>query len=269
MKEALTGLDYNVKRLCILSRSWTAQQRLKEQYPNKDRLRFFIGDVRDKARLDQALKGIDLCIHAAAIKDLSVCEFNPFECLETNVNGTRNVIDACIKNNVRRCIFISTDKAVKPINIYGISKAMAEKLWLHGNIYSAEYGPIFQVCRYGNVILSAGSVIEVWRRAADQGKTIKLRNENMTRFFMTMSEALATIKNAFDNPKQLVTLPRTIRAIRLTDLAEALGLQYEITEALPGEKLHEVLAEDLLSSEFWPKLSVSEIADLIREEGGI
>jgi UDP-N-acetylglucosamine 4,6-dehydratase len=223
--------------------------------------------VRDKARLDQALKGIDLCIHAAAIKDLSVCEFNPFECLETNVNGTRNVIEACIKNNVARCIFISTDKAVKPINIYGISKAMAEKLWVHGNTYSAGKWPIFQVCRYGNVILSAGSVIEVWQRAAAQGKKIELRNENMTRFFMTMSEALATIKDAFDNPSRLLTLPKNIKAVKLTDLAQALGLKYEITEALPGEKLHEVLSEDMLTSEFWPKLAVSKISHMIKEEG--
>jgi UDP-N-acetylglucosamine 4,6-dehydratase/5-epimerase len=218
--------------ITVYSRDWVKQKQLRDELGNPSNIRWVIGDVRDKERLRHAIKVADTVIHAAAIKCIEACEQNPTECLDTNVIGTQNVIDA-IPYNTLKAILISTDKAVMPINTYGASKKMAEKLWLKAG---------YSVCRYGNVIGSAGSVLPLYRKMiADGVKSLPVTDARMTRFWYPMQDAVSLVKSAIDNysPSEMY-IPR-IPSIRIVDLCTALDMPYHEVGIREGEKLHEYM----------------------------
>ena len=179
--------EHNPKTIRIFSRGELKQQKMREQfqrYKNSEKLRFFIGDVRDRDRLHRAMNGVDVVIHAAALKQVPTCEYNPIEAVKTNVDGAANIIDAAIDNNVEKVMALSTDKAVHPVNLYGATKLVAEKLFIQGNSYSGERRTKFSCVRYGNVMASRGSVIPIFQEQKKNG-TITITDKNMTRFWIT------------------------------------------------------------------------------------
>jgi UDP-N-acetylglucosamine 4,6-dehydratase len=220
-------------RIVVYSRDWAKQKQLRDELCNPDNIRWIIGDIRDRDRLEYAMAFTDVVIHAAAIKCIEACEQNPTECLDTNVIGTQNVIDAMNANRVEKGILISTDKAVMPINVYGTSKKMAEKLWLKAG---------YSVCRYGNVIGSAGSVLPLYRRLISEGaKSLPVTDTRMTRFWYPMQDAVGLVKKAieFYDPSE-VYIPR-IPSIRIVDLCTALDMPYHEVGIREGERLHEYM----------------------------
>jgi len=237
--------DRPPKKLIIFSRDWLKQKNLKDELGELPWVRYFIGDVRDKDRLIRALKDVDIVLHCAAIKDLEACNYNPSEAMLTNVIGTQNVIDAAIECKVNKTILISTDKAVNPCNTYGTSKAMAEKLWIHANKYAADDNIRFSVCRYGNVIGSAGSVVPVWKKLIAQGaKELPLTDENMTRYWFKMDDAVNLVADSLDKMQGGEIFTPTMPSIWLKDLAAAFGLPYHVVGIREGEKLHEMIDEN-------------------------
>lgn len=233
-------IDKAPKKLIIFSRDWLKQKNLKSELGELPWVRFFIGDVRDKDRLMRAFKGVDYVIHAAAIKDLGSCEYNPFEAMATNVQGTQNVVDACIDCKVNNAILISTDKAVNPCNTYGTSKAMAEKLWLNANKTAADDNIKFSVCRYGNVCVSAGSVVQIWRKMIDDGATsVPVTDKRCTRFWLPMSQAIRFVEDSLEKMKGNEIFIPKLPSIRITDLAAAFEMPYKIVGIRPGEKISE------------------------------
>ncbi|KYC54025.1 MAG: Polysaccharide biosynthesis protein [Candidatus Methanofastidiosum methylothiophilum] len=207
-----------------------------------DRLRFFIGDVRDKDRLYRAASGADFLIHAAAMKQVPACEYNPIEAVRTNIDGTINVIDAAIDNSVKKVIGISTDKAVHPVNLYGATKMTAEKLLVQGNSYSGDKGTKFSVVRYGNVIGSRGSVIPLFLEQKKNG-LITITDTKMTRFWISLEEGVKLVIECIKKMKGGETFVPKIPSMKLIDLAEAVAPECEkrIIGIRPGEKIHEVL----------------------------
>jgi UDP-N-acetylglucosamine 4,6-dehydratase len=202
-------------------------------------------------------------IHAAAIKDLPASEYNPSEAMLTNVQGTQNVIDACIQCKVKKSILISTDKAVNPINTYGCSKAMAERLWIQANKYAACEEIAFSVCRYGNVIGSAGSIVPVWKKLIEHGaKELPVTHKDMTRFWYPMKDAIQLIIDSLKKMNGGETFIPRIPSIRIVDLAKAFGLPYRVTGIRPGEKLHEELDQGYNSRDN-KYLTVEEIKESI------
>jgi len=203
-------------------------------------VRFFIGDVRDKERLARALDGIDLVVHAAATKIVPTAEYNPFECVKTNVIGAMNLIDACIDCGVKRVVALSTDKASSPANLYGATKLASDKLFVAGNSYSGTNKTRFAVVRYGNVMGSRGSVIPYFLLARDTG-TISITDKRMTRFMITLEEAVETVWHAFEDMVGGEIYVRKIPSVKILDLAKAIaeGASIEFTGIRPGEKLHE------------------------------
>ena len=217
-----------------------------------ERLRFFIGDVRDRERLMRAFEGVDIVIHAAALKQVPACEYNPFEAVKTNILGAENVIDAAIERGVSHVMALSTDKAVNPSNLYGATKQCAEKLFVQGNAYVGGGKTRFACVRYGNVVASRGSIIPLIFRQRGEGR-VTLTDERMTRFWITLGQAIALVRNAIAQMRGGEIFVPRIPSVRTVDLIKAIApdAQHEIIGIRPGEKLHEVLltAEEARHSE--------------------
>lgn len=241
--------NYNIKRIVIFSRDEFKQDLLKKElslmFPDKiHKIRFFIGDVRDKDRLYRAFTGIDYVIHAAAMKQVPACEYNPFEAIKTNIHGAQNIIDAAIDKNVKKVIALSTDKAVNPINLYGGTKLVSDKLFISANAYSGGTGTRFSVVRYGNVAGSRGSVIPFFRSLIEQGYTeLPITDLNMTRFWISLEEGIELVLKALKESKGGETYISKIPSFKITDLAKAMLSTCTLKEVgiREGEKLHEVM----------------------------
>jgi UDP-N-acetylglucosamine 4,6-dehydratase/5-epimerase len=243
----MTLKKYNPKRLVIFSRDEMKQWEMAKIYGDDKRVRFFIGDVRDKERLNQALFGIDYVIHAAATKIVPTAEYNPFECIKTNINGAMNVIDACLKSNVKKVVALSTDKACNPCNLYGATKLASDKLFIASNSYSGENGSKFSVVRYGNVMGSRGSVIPFFM-SIDKNNKIPITDEKMTRFMIKLEDAVEIVWKAFDEMIGGEIYVKKIPSMNILDIAKAASTnkEYKIVGIRPGEKLHEqmIASED-------------------------
>lgn len=229
------------ERICIYSRGEYAQHLMRQKFNDDQRLRFFIGDVRDQQRLELAMRNIDVVIHAAALKRVEVGEMNPTEMIQTNIDGTRNVIQAALNTGEMDVVYLSTDKACAPLNAYGASKLMGEKMMLAANNMAGTDGPRFAVTRYGNVAGSTGSVIPIWRALAKtQSPTIlPITDPNCTRFWMSPKEAVDLVDWTMMNMTGGEIVVPSLPAYNIVDLATAMGAGAEITGMKPGEKLHE------------------------------
>jgi len=226
----------------VYSRDELKQYDMAQAFANDPRLRFFVGDVRDRERLVRAMHGIDLVVHAAALKHVPICEFNPAEAVKTNIQGSQNVIDAAIDAGVRRTIALSTDKAVNPVNLYGATKLCAEKLFVHGNVYAGARDIRFSCVRYGNVMGSRGSVIPLFRKQAEAG-LLTITDRRMTRFWLSLEQAVALVLQVAGEMRGGEIFVPKIPSMRVVDLARAMAPTAQIEEVgrRPGEKLHEVL----------------------------
>ena len=254
---SLTLKKYNPKRLVIFSRDEMKQWEMAKLFNDDPRVRFFIGDVRDKDRLHRALNGVDFVVHAAATKIVPTAEYNPFECIKTNVNGAMNIIDACIDQGVRRVVALSTDKASSPINLYGASKLASDKLFVASNSsYASSHKTSFAVARYGNVIGSRGSVIPFFMSIKDKG-TIPITDERMTRFMITLEQGVELVWRAFDDMIGGEIYVKKIPSMKITDIASAISPEAnrKIIGIRPGEKLHEqmISTEDSYSTYEYPE----------------
>jgi UDP-N-acetylglucosamine 4,6-dehydratase len=235
---------YRPKKIIVFSRDELKQHEMRHQFPDNpgSPVRYFLGDIRDKDRLNRAFRGVDIVVHAAALKQVPACEYNPFEAVLTNVIGAKNVIDAAIDQGVKKVLALSTDKAVNPINLYGATKLCAEKLFISGNAYSSETGPFFSCTRYGNVVGSRGSVIPVFFEQRKQGK-ITITDARMTRFWITLEQGVDfVIKSIEEMHGGEIFIPK-IPSMNILDLAKAIapGCGIEYIGIRPGEKIHEVL----------------------------
>ncbi len=237
---ALTLAKHNPRRLVVYSRDEMKQWEMAKAYRNDDRVRFFIGDVRDKDRLARALTGIDYVIHAAATKIVPTAEYNPFECVKTNVVGAMNLIDAAIDRGVKRVVALSTDKASGPANLYGATKLVSDKLFIAGNSYSGADDTRFGVVRYGNVMGSRGSVLPLFLSLAASG-VLPITDERMTRFMITLEQGVSLVWHALQDMVGGEIYVRKIPSIKVTDIARAVAPEARCTVVgiRPGEKLHE------------------------------
>ena len=237
--------NYSPKKIIIYSRDEFKQFNMQNKYKEyRDVLRFFIGDVRDKERLLRAMKGVDYVIHAAALKQVPACEYNPIEAIKTNVNGACNVIDASLDAGVKKVVALSTDKAVNPINLYGGTKLVSDKLFTAANAYSGENGTVFSVVRYGNVAGSRGSVIPFFQSIIDRGeKTLPITDYRMTRFWISMEQGVELVIKALEESQGGETFISKIPSFKITDLAEAMlpGCDMPEVGIREGEKLHEIM----------------------------
>ena len=233
---------YHPKKLIIFSRDELKQHDMLMSGFNQPSLRYFIGDVRDVDRLRRAMHGVDIVVHAAALKQVPSCEYNPFEAVKTNIFGAQNVIEAAIDQGVKKVMNISTDKAVNPMNLYGATKLCAEKIFIQGNSYSGDVGTRFSCVRYGNVIGSRGSVIPVFLKQQENGK-ITVTDERMTRFWITLEQGVRFVISCIEQMQGGEVFVPKIPSMRIVDLAEAVasGCEIEFVGIRPGEKLHEVL----------------------------
>jgi len=236
----LTLTKYNPRRLVIYSRDEMKQWEMAKIYGNDERVRFFIGDVRDKDRLSRALNGIDYVVHAAATKIVPTAEYNPFECVKTNVLGAMNLIDACIDQKVKRVVALSTDKASSPVNLYGATKLTSDKLFIAGNSYAGSSDTRFAVVRYGNVMGSRGSVIPFFLSLADKD-SLPITDDRMTRFMITLEEGVELVWHAFEDMVGGEIYVKKIPSMKLIDIARAVapGARHNLVGIRPGEKLHE------------------------------
>ena len=236
----MTLEKYNPKRLVVYSRDEMKQWEMAKLFKDDERVRFFIGDVRDKDRLLRALDGIDFVVHAAATKIVPTAEYNPFECIKTNINGAMNLIDACIDRQVKRVIALSTDKASSPTNLYGATKLASDKLFVAGNSYAGSYDTGFGVVRYGNVMGSRGSVIPFFLSILDTG-VLPITDSRMTRFMITLEEGVELVWKAFDDMVGGEIYIKKNPSMKVTDIALAISkdAKQEIIGIRPGEKLHE------------------------------
>ncbi len=246
MTKALLGYG-KTSRLVVFSRDELKQVEMSDEFTPFDRdgvLRFFIGDVRDVRRLAMALRGVDVVIHAAAMKQVPVAEYNPFECIHTNVLGAENVVQASLDAGISRVIALSTDKAVSPVNLYGASKLCAEKIFVAANHLSGAHGARFAVVRYGNVVGSRGSVVPVFKQLLEKGAPyLPITDERMTRFWITIDQGVRFVTFCLASMQGGEIFVPKIPSMRLVDLARALAprLEQRVTGIRPGEKLHEVL----------------------------
>lgn len=236
----ITLAKYNPRRLVIYSRDEMKQWEMAKLYGNDERVRFFIGDVRDKERLARALKNIDYVVHAAATKIVPTAEYNPFECVKTNVIGAMNLIDACIDQGVKRVVALSTDKASSPANLYGATKLTSDKLFIAGNSYSGASDTNFSVVRYGNVMGSRGSVIPFFMSLANGG-ALPVTDYRMTRFMITLEQGVDLVWHAFEDMVGGEIYVKKIPSMKMTDVALAIApdARHDIVGIRPGEKLHE------------------------------
>lgn len=242
--------DYEPKKIIIYSRDEFKQDLMKKNFIAKygeektNKLRFFIGDVRDKERLYRAFKDVDYVIHAAAMKQVPACEYNPFEAIKTNIHGAENIIEAAIDRKVKKVVALSTDKSVNPINLYGGTKLVSDKLFISANAYSGDKGTIFSVVRYGNVAGSRGSVIPFFKQLLAQGKKeLPITDIHMTRFWMILDDAVDLVFKALEEAKGGETFVFKNPSFLITELAEALNPNGSIKEVgvREGEKIHEVM----------------------------
>jgi len=234
---------YDIKKLIILSRDELKQFEMRQDYNGKGKkLRFFLGDVRDPERLNEAFSGVDYIIHSAALKQVPAIEYNPFEAIQTNVIGAQNIIRAAIRQKVKRVIALSTDKAASPINLYGASKLCSDKLFIAGNSMAGEAVTRFAVVRYGNVFGSRGSVVPLFQRQRSSGK-ITVTDDRMTRFSITLKAAAEFVLKNFERMHGGELFVPKIPSYRIMDLAKAVApeAKIEMTGIRPGEKLHEMM----------------------------
>ena len=241
----MTLEKYNPKKIVILSRDEMKQWEMQKLYKDDERVRFFIGDVRDKDRLYRALDGIDYVVHAAATKIVPTAEYNPFECIKTNINGAMNLIDACIDHNIRKVVALSTDKASKPVSLYGATKLASDKMFVASNAYSGEHKTKFSVVRYGNVMGSRGSVIPFFMK--EKTGVLPITDNRMTRFMITLEEGVELVWRAFDDMCGGEIYVKKIPSMKITDLATAIDKNaiQKVVGIRPGEKLHEeMIGED-------------------------
>lgn len=236
----MTLAKHNPKKLIIYSRDEMKQWEMAKLYQGDDRIRFFIGDVRDKDRLYRALDGVDYVVHAAATKIVPTAEYNPFECVKTNIHGAMNLIDACIDKGVKRVVALSTDKASSPINLYGATKLASDKLFVAGNSYAGGHDTRFAVVRYGNVMGSRGSVIPFFMSIKDKGM-LPITDERMTRFMISLEQGVELVWHAFEDMVGGEIYVKKIPSMKMTDLARVIApeCRQDVVGIRPGEKLHE------------------------------
>jgi UDP-N-acetylglucosamine 4,6-dehydratase (inverting) len=247
----MTLEKYNPKKIIVYSRDEMKQWDMEKKFNNDPRLRFFIGDVRDKERLYRALDGVDYVVHAAALKIVPAAEYNPFECIKTVVNGAMNVVDACIDRGIKRCVALSTDKACNPINLYGATKLCSDKVFVAGNSYAGGHITRFSVVRYGNVMGSRGSVIPFFKSISHTG-TLPVTDERMTRFMITLEQGVDLVWQAFNDMEGGEIYVKKIPSMKVVDVAHAVNpvAKIEYVGIRPGEKLHEqmISAEDAMTT---------------------
>jgi UDP-N-acetylglucosamine 4,6-dehydratase/5-epimerase len=251
----MTLEEYNPKKIVVFSRDEMKQWEMKKLFEGDKRVKFLIGDVRDKDRLYRALDGIDYVVHAAATKIVPTAEYDPFECVKTNVMGAMNLIDACIDKGVKRIVALSTDKASAPSNLYGATKLTSDRLFVSGNSYSGAHDTRFSVVRYGNVMGSRGSVIPFFMSIADKG-VLPITDKRMTRFMISLEEGVELVWHAFNDMVGGEVYVKKIPSMKVTDLAFAVdeSAKQEEVGIRPGEKLHEQMigSEDALYTYEYP-----------------
>ncbi|MBI1293850.1 UDP-N-acetylglucosamine 4,6-dehydratase (inverting) [bacterium] len=238
--------EYQPKKLIIFSRDELKQHEMRVNGFEHESLRYFIGDVRDAARLRRAFNGVDVVVHAAAMKQVPACEYNPIEAVETNINGARNVIDAALDQGVQRVLAMSTDKATGPVNLYGATKLVSEKLFVQANAYRGERYPARFACvRYGNVVGSRGSVVPLFRKQRETG-TLTITDDRMTRFWITLDQGVRFVINSLEIMHGGEVFVPKLPSMRLVDLARAMAPECEIKliGIRPGEKLHEAMVTE-------------------------
>lgn len=232
--------EYHPKRLVVFSRDELKQHEMRVAGFEHESLRYFIGDVRDLRRLNRAFRQVDIVIHAAALKQVPACEYNPIEAVATNIDGARNIIDAAIDCGVKRVLAMSTDKATAPVNLYGATKLVSEKLFVQGNSYRTAEGTAFSCVRYGNVVGSRGSVVEVFREQMKTGR-LTITDPRMTRFWITLEQGVRFVISCIENMRGGEVFIPKLPSMRLVDLANTMAPCCEIDYIgiRPGEKLHE------------------------------
>ncbi len=226
----------------VYSRDELKQSQMRDRFGD-NQVRYLIGDVRDRSRMTRAVEGADIVVHAAAMKQVPACEYNPFEAVRTNVLGAQHVVDAAIDARVRRVVALSTDKAVNPVNLYGATKLCAEKIFVQGNAYAAQHQTRFACVRYGNVVGSRGSVVPVFQQQLDRDGRITITDERMTRFWITLPQAVDLVLYALENMEGGEVFVPKIPSMQVVDLARAIApdVPHERIGIRPGEKLHEIL----------------------------
>lgn len=236
----MTLARFSPRKIIVYSRDEMKQWEMAKKFGDDPRVRFFIGDVRDKDRLHRALDDVDYVVHAAATKIVPTAEYNPFECVKTNINGAMNLIDTCIDKGVKRVVALSTDKASSPANLYGATKLASDKLFVAGNSYAGAGGTRFSVVRYGNVMGSRGSVIPFFLSLRDKGE-LPITDERMTRFMITLEQGVELVWHAFEDMEGGEIYVKKIPSMKMTDLARTVSPQakLKIVGIRPGEKLHE------------------------------
>jgi UDP-N-acetylglucosamine 4,6-dehydratase/5-epimerase len=236
----LTLEKYSPKKIIIFSRDEIKQWEMAKKFHDDPRVRFFIGDIRDRERLYRALDGVDYVVHAAATKIVPTAEYNPFECVKTNINGAMNLIDACIDKGVKRVVALSTDKASSPVNLYGATKLASDKLFIAGNSYSGSHKTRFSVVRYGNVMGSRGSVIPFFMSIRDGG-SLPVTDARMTRFMISLEQGVELVWYAFEDMVGGEIYVKKIPSMKVVDVATAVApaAEQKIIGIRPGEKLHE------------------------------
>jgi FlaA1/EpsC-like NDP-sugar epimerase len=263
----LLSLETPPRRIVIYSRGEYRQFLMAQELrplDTKECLRFMIGDVRDRDRLRRALEGVEIVVHAAALKRIEVGYYNPLEMKKTNIDGAANLIEASQDAGVKKVVALSSDKAFEPVSPYGLSKALAESIFLAANNTRGWEGPIYSVCRYGNVWNSTGSVVPIWRKMkADGLDTVPVTDPDCTRFFMRMNEAVELVLQTIKTPEEgKINIP-TLPAYRLGDLAEAMEVKIKITGLPDYEKMHESMSKGN-SSEHARRMNVSELKEELR-----
>ncbi len=238
--------NHKPKRLIIFSRDEVKQYDMAQDFTTEERevLRFFIGDVRDRDRLEMAMREVDIVIHAAALKQIPAAEYNPFECIKTNVHGAENVMQAAIRTGVKQVMALSTDKAASPVNLYGASKLASDKIFVAANNLAGSVGTRFSVVRYGNVLGSRGSVVPVFQKLIAEGaKTLPVTDPRMTRFWITLDQGVRFVLSCLPMMGGGEIFIPKIPSMKVVDMATALApdLPYEVVGIRPGEKLHEVM----------------------------
>ncbi len=239
--------EHSPRRVVVFSRDELKQYEMRQVWGDDERVRFFLGDIRDRERLDMAMRGVEFVVHAAALKQVDTAEYNPMEYVKTNILGSENVIQSALAAGVRKVVALSTDKASSPVNLYGATKLTADKLFISSNHYAEDGGTRFSVVRYGNVMGSRGSVIPLFRSMAEQGLPLPITDSRMTRFWITLPQAVQFVIDSFEQMNGGELFVPRIPSMRVIDLAEAVAPGANLTDIgiRPGEKLH----EEMISTE--------------------